>query len=174
MVGQKTFAIAALNLKKEAFIVYVVLVEVQDIVYLFWRPLIALLLIDKARIELARKYGKYIDIFFQKTIAKLPEHTRINYYSINLKKNKQLHYKSIYSLEIVGLETLKTFIKLILRNKFIKLFKSSAKAFILFVKKLDGLLRLYIDYQVLNKLTIKIWYLFLLIGKLLDWLGCAI
>lgn len=43
--------------------------------------------------------------------AILLKHTKINNYTINLIKNKQLFYKLIYSLEIVKLKTLKTYIK---------------------------------------------------------------
>ena len=53
------------------------------------------------------------------------------------------------------LETLKTYIENKLTNGFMKLFKFFARAFILFDKKLDGSLRLCVDYQGLNNLTIR-------------------
>jgi len=39
---------------------------------------------------------------------------------------------------------------------------------ILFVLKLDGTIRLYIDYRGLNKVIIKNYYLLLLVSEMLD------
>ena len=71
------------------------------------------------------------------------------------------------------LKSLKAYIKNNLANSFIKPFKSLARACIFFDKKPDNSLRLYIDYQGLNNLTIKNWYLLLLVRKSLDQLGWA-
>ena len=65
-------------------------------------------------------------------------------------------------------ETLKAYMENNLANGFIRPSKSSAKALILFDKKLDGSLRLYVDYQGLNILTIKNRYPLTLVGELLD------
>ncbi len=69
------------------------------------------------------------------------------------------------------LETLKAYIKTHLKTRFIWPFKFPVGAFILFDKKLDYSIRLCIDYQGLNKLTIKNQYLLLLIRKVLNYLG---
>ena len=71
------------------------------------------------------------------------------------------------------LETLKAYIKNNLVNGFIEPFKSPAKAPILFNKKSDGSLRLYVDYHGLKNLTIKNRYPLLLVGESLDQLGRA-
>lgn len=71
------------------------------------------------------------------------------------------------------IKTLKAYIKNNLVNGFIKPFKLSFGAFIFFDKKLNGSLRLYINYWGLNNLTIKNKYPSLLIEKLLDQLGQA-
>ncbi len=60
-----------------------------------------------------------------------------------------------------------------LANGFIKLFKSSAGVPILFNKKLNGSLRLCMDYQGHNNLTMKNVYPLPLVGKSLDWVGQA-
>ena len=70
----------------------------------------------------------------------------MNEYVIKLKEDKQPSFKLIYSLKPLELETLNTYIKINLVNSFICLFKSSAKAFILFDKKPDGSFRIYINY----------------------------
>ena len=66
------------------------------------------------------------------------------------------------------LETLKAYIETNLASGFIKPSKSFANTSILFDRKSDGFLRLCINYQGLNNLTIKNQYLLLLIGELLD------
>ncbi len=71
------------------------------------------------------------------------------------------------------LETLKAYINNNLTSGFIWPSKSPAGAPILFDKKPDGSLRLYVDYQGLNNLTIKDWYLLPLVGESLDRLGRA-
>lgn len=69
---------------------------------------------------------------------------------------------------MVELETLKTFIKIHLKTGFINPPKSLANIVILFDKKPDGNLCLYINYQGLNYLTIKNRYLLSLISKTLS------
>ena len=65
-------------------------------------------------------------------------------------------------------EILKTYIENNLANNFIKPSKSFTKASILFDKKLNGSLRLFMDYQDFNNLTIKNWYPLSLVGESLD------
>ncbi len=60
--------------------------------------------------------------------------------------NQQPPYGPIYSLSLVELEILKTYIKNNLANGFIKPSKSPVGAPILFDKKLDRSLRLCLDY----------------------------
>ncbi len=79
----------------------------------------------------------------------------INNHSNELVDDQQPPYGPIYSLGPVELETLKAYIENNLANSFIRPSKSPARAPILFDKKPDGSLRLCIDYQSLNNLTIK-------------------
>ena len=83
------------------------------------------------------------------------EYTKINNHTITLKKSKQLSFESIYSLMLIELETLKTYIKTNLTNSFIWPFKSPTSTFILFDWKLDKSFCFYINYQGFNNLTIK-------------------
>ena len=66
------------------------------------------------------------------------------------------------------LKTLKAYIETNLANGFIRESKSPAGAPILFDQKSNGSLRLCVDYQGLNNLTIKNRYPLPLIGELLD------
>ena len=80
-------------------------------------------------------------------------------------------YGLIYSLGPVKLKTLKAYIENNLVNGFIKPFKSPTRTPILFDKKLDGSLKLCVEYQNFNNLTIKNWYPLSLVGESLDQLG---
>jgi hypothetical protein len=42
------------------------------------------------------------------------------------------------------------------------------RAPILFIPKVDSIMRLYVDYRRLNKITIKNWYPLLLVGELFN------
>ena len=85
----------------------------------------------------------------------LLEYIRINDHAINLIERYQLLYKSIYSLRLIELKTLKIYIKINLANSFIKLSKSFIGVLILFIKKLKRSLQLYINYKDFNNLIIK-------------------
>lgn len=56
----------------------------------------------------------------------------MNKYVIILVEDKQLSYKPIYSLKLVVLKTLKTYIKTHLKTEFIQLLKSFISASIFF------------------------------------------
>lgn len=98
----------------------------------------------------------------------LPENTDINKHAIKLVKDKQLLYGPIYSLKLVELKILKTYIETYLKTRFIWPFKSLANALIFFDQKLDRSLHFCINYQGLNNLTMKNWYLLPLIRKALN------
>ena len=57
------------------------------------------------------KYSNYSNIFSAKNTAELLEYTRINDHAIKLEKDKQLFFSPIYSLRLIELKTLKTYIK---------------------------------------------------------------
>ncbi len=126
---------------------------------------------DKAFFKVPSEYADFVDVFSPKLAAKLPEHTGINNHAIEFVNDWQTPYNTISSLGPMELETLKAYIENYLANSFIRLSKSPAGALILFDKKSDGSLRLYMDYQGLNNLTIKILYSLPLVGELLDRLG---
>ena len=113
------------------------------------------------------------NILFTENIANFLENFGINKYIIEMKKGKQLLFRSIYRLRPVELKTLKTYIKNNLANGFICFFKSSIKALILFNRKSDNSFWFYANCQDLNNLTIKNQYLLLLISNLLYWFGQA-
>ena len=93
--------------------------------------------------------------FFQRRMQRSFQKIGMNKYAIKLEKDKQPPFRPIYSLGLIELEILKTQIKINLANGFICLSKSLARAPILFDKKSDGSLRLCVDYQGLNNITMK-------------------
>ena len=76
----------------------------------------------------------------------LSKNTRMNKYAIKLKEDKHPLFRFIYSLGLVELEILKTYIKTSLANNFIQLFKSLVEAPVLFDKKSNRSFHFYIDY----------------------------
>ena len=76
----------------------------------------------------------------------LSENTRMNEYVIKLKKDKQLLFSPIYSLRLVELETLKTYIKINLASNFIWPFNFLIGIPIFFDKKLDRSFCLCVNY----------------------------
>ena len=129
---------------------------------------IAYLKADEAPTKVLNKYTDFADIFLPKLAAELSKHPGINNYAIELVDDWQTPYGLIYSLGLMKLEILKAYIKNNLANSFIKPFKSLVGVFILFNKKPDYSLRLCVDYQGFNNLTIKNWYLLPLVGESLD------
>ena len=76
----------------------------------------------------------------------LPERSGINKNATKLEASKQPPYVLIYTLGLVELETLKTYIKTNLPIDFIQTFKSPAGTPILFVYKPNNSFRLCINY----------------------------
>ncbi len=137
------------------------------------RAQIAHLKADEAPTKVPSEYTDFVDVFLPKLAIELPEHTGINDHAIELVDDWQPPYGPIYSLGPVELETLKVYIENNLANGFIRPSKSPAGVPILFNENPDGSLRLCIDYQGLNNLTIKNWYSLPLVGESLDRLGWA-
>ena len=167
-----------LDVVSKTFVLYVAIQEREEMAMDLGRKAqnkgqVRALLFDKAPIEVPGEYSDYSDVFSAENIAELPENTGMNEHAIELEEGKQPLFGPIYSLGLVELETLKTYIKTNLANGFIRPSKSPAGAHILFNRKPDGSLRLCVDYRGLNNITIKNQYSLPFIGESLDWLGRA-
>ena len=132
---------------------------------------LALLLAKK--VTFLAKYSDFANMFSEESTNVLSEQTKANKHTIKFEEGKQLSYEPIYRLEPVELKTFKTYIETNLANGFIKASKSPARAPILFVRKANSSFCLCINYQGLNNLIIKNWYLLPLISKSLDRLSQA-
>ena len=147
IVDPKEFVIAALDVDSETFVVHVAIREREEMpVHSERQAQVGALLFNEAPTEVPAEYSDYSDVFSAEHAAELPENTGINEHAIELKEGKQLSFDPIYSLGLVELEILKTYIEINLANGFIRLSKSSAGALILFDKKPDGSFRFYVDY----------------------------
>lgn len=113
------------------------------------------------------EYSNFVNVFSEKYATVLLENTKIKTNIIDLNKDKQLYNRFIYSLRLVELETLTTYIKTNLANGFIRSFKSSS-TLIQFKRKLDRSFCLCVNYQSLNNLIIKNLSSLPLIGESLD------
>ena len=79
----------------------------------------------------------------------------------------------MYNLSVAELQTICYYINVNLENKFIYKSWLSSIVFILFIKKKDGSLRLCVDYQELNAIIVKNYYILLLINETLNYLSTA-
>ena len=86
------------------------------------------------KVKILDKYADFANVFLKKKALVLPDRTKLNKHTINLKNSKQLSYRPIYSLGPGKLETLKTYIKTHLKTRFIQPSKSLADAFIHLIK----------------------------------------
>ena len=77
----------------------------------------ALLLAKK--VSIPKEHVYFLDVFFKKSAAVLPNCSDINKHIINLEPGKQPPYKPIYSLGLVELVIFKIYIKTNLANRFI-------------------------------------------------------
>ena len=135
----------ALDENVEAFVVYVTSFSLNSmLIDPAQEAQIALLVAEKVKI--LTKYSDFSDVFLKAKALILPEITKLNQHIIKVQEGQQPFYRPIYSLSLVELKTLKTYIKTNLVNSFIWPSKSPASALILFVEKPDGSLRLSIDY----------------------------
>ena len=160
IIDKKDFVIAALDADSEMFVVHIAIQEQERMPVHSERQAqieakVGALLFNKAPIEIPAKYSDNSDVFSAEHAAELLENIRINKHAIKLVEGKQPSFEPIYSLRLVELKTLKTYIGTNLANGFIRSFKSPAGAPILFDRKPDRSLHLCVNYWGFNNLTIK-------------------
>ena len=113
------------------------------------------------------EYRNYADVFSKAKASELPPHRDYDL-KINLEEGTSPPLGTLYSLSLVELSALQTFIDENLGTGFIRPTASSHAALVLFVKKKDGSLWLCVDFRGLNKITKKDRYPLPLISDLLD------
>ena len=113
------------------------------------------------------KYHEFADVFNKTKAEVLASHCPYDL-KINLKESVQPLVGPIYSLSASEQETLKEFIEENLNIGFIQPTSFPHSALVLFVKKKDGSLYLYINFHSLNCIFKKDCYPLPLISNLLD------
>ena len=116
IINRKKFANMALDEHIEAFIVYITSLAIMSL-YLV-RKTQMVLLVNK-ELQSPFKYSDFSDVFLEKKALVLPKTSNLNQYVIKLQDGQQPFYESIYSLGLVELKRLKTYIKTNLANSFI-------------------------------------------------------
>lgn len=86
------------------------ILEVEILIYLLQIVQIADLEWNKAYIKISTKYSDYANVFLINWAIELPENTGINKYAIKLIERKQPLHGLIYTLNLVKLKILKTYI----------------------------------------------------------------
>ena len=148
----KTFVADVASLR---FIVFLSSIPLNANIYPFRRHQIAGLIVKERPIKVPNKYVNFVNIFSFDLAFEFFKHTGINNHIIELVDGQQPPYGLIYSLRLIELVTVKTYIETNLANEFIRLYKSLAGTFIFIDRKLNRSFRLYVNYRELNKLIIK-------------------
>jgi len=120
-----------------------------------------------------QEYHHLLDVFEKGEKTTVPPHRPGINLAIDLEEGKTVPIKKIYALSYDQLEELHRYIKQNEDRGWIRRVKSGRASPIMFVKKMDGKLRLRADYRALNDVTKKDRDLLPLISEALDRLGGA-
>src|SRR5947207_9826943 len=112
-------------------------------------------------------YQNLFEVFFKKESEFLSSHRDHLNHHISLKKNVKSIFDLIYNLFKLEFKVFKEYIQDKLKKELIHSFISSFDFSILFIKKFDDNLCLYVDYRVLNHMIIKNYYFISLITKIM-------
>ncbi len=108
---------------------------------------------------------KYEDVFSTESVDKLLLHENHDH---AIEITAKSSYESLYNLLNIKLMILKQYLNDVLVKEWIKHFVSSTNVFILFIFKKNNNLHLCMNYQDLNKITVKNHYSLSLINEILN------
>lgn len=132
LINKIKFAKTVLDENVKTCVIYITFFSLSLIlIYLDKKSQIALLFIKE--VIISTKYLDYLNVFLEENSLVILNLIKLNQHTIKLQDAKQLFYKQIYSIGLVELKILKTYIETNLFNSFIWSFKSSAGTFIFFV-----------------------------------------
>lgn len=149
IVNKYKFMEISLNRALETFLIHVVSLVAHVLIMTMQpttKPLLATLDQNKVLIEVLIEYSNFIDAFSLNQAMKLLGCTKINENSIDFIKDKPSHYYPIYNTSPVELKILKRYRKIRSKTGFIYSLKTSTETLIVFDKKSDRSLYLYINY----------------------------
>lgn len=128
--------------------------------------------VKSSNVVLLETYFDFADVFNKTKVDVLPEYSRHDL-AIKTEDNKIFPFGPVYNHSKLELDILREYIRDMCAKSFIVPFKSPSGAPVLFTKKKDRGLRLYVDFRNLNAITKKNKHLLLLVWILLDMLGQA-
>ena len=146
IIDKKEFTMAALNKDNKTFVEHVAVLVGPTTMLIYPSCQAQVNMLTSEKIGIFVKYSDFSNVFSSDFAVELPKHTGINDHLFHLLDDKQPPYCLIYSLGLVELEILKTYIKANLASGFIRLSKSPTSTPILFIRKKDNSLHLYVDY----------------------------
>ena len=117
LIDKKEFAKAALDKNFETFVIHIASLNLVPEIHPDREAQIASLLTEKVKIP--DEYSDFTNVFSKEKALVLPERIELNKHAIDLEDGKQPPYGPIYSLALVELETLKTYIETHLKTGFI-------------------------------------------------------
>ena len=145
LVDLKKFVIVALYTDSKTFVVHMAIWEWEEMVIdsakkaqikaqngAQSKAQVRALIFNEALTKVPVEYSDYSNVFSIENAAELLKHIRLNDHTIVLEKSKQPPFRHIYSLGLVELKTLTSYIKTNLANSFIWPSKSLAGAPIFF------------------------------------------
>ena len=133
----------------------------------YYYIIVALTSIDSSLLDV---YKEEINIFSNKLVSILLQNSKYDYI-INLEEGKMLPQVPIYNLLQKELQILREYLESALKKSWIRPSKSPTRVPILFILKVEGIIRLYVNYRRLNKIIIKNQYSLLLVGELFNGLS---
>lgn len=173
LISKRKFTKAAINENFKTFMMHMSIPKAEISIYQMQAAQISALYWVKVHTKIPFKYANFSNSFSFNLAIKSLENISINKYVIKFVKEKQSFYKLSYTLNLVKVKTLKTYIETYLKTRLIYNSKSSSDVSIYINKKLSDNFCLYVNYRDIKILTMKYWYLFPLIDILLDWLSRA-
>jgi len=96
------------------------------------------------------------DVMFKELFDELPPRRQVNHVT-KMMSGVALPPKAPYRMSHEKLKELKVEFEEIFVKGYIKFSKSPYRAFVVFVHKKDGMLKMCVDYIALNKVTMKNW-----------------
>jgi hypothetical protein len=123
--------------------------------------------------EIPECYRNLAHVFSESESIMLPLHRGHLDHHIRLEDGAKPMFGPIYNLSELELKVLKTYLAKKMKMGFIRPSTSPFGSPILFAKKADGSLHLYVDYCMLNHITVKNQYPLPLIMEIIDYIKGA-
>ena len=123
--------------------------------------------IDKLKKRISEAYHSEIEVFIRDKADELASHRKENHQINLIFKAKSFFVRNYKSMSEKKLKIVKHYLNQYLQKEFIRFSSSKAAASMLLIKKSENELRFCVDYQALNKVTVKNRYSISLVNETL-------